>query len=73
MKTTLYNPSPLEKEFAHAILELKSELQKKIQSNKILEIEDHLDNDNPSLVFKLKDADDDTHVIVMNIIQRIDE
>jgi hypothetical protein len=73
MKTKTYNPSTLELEFAQAIQELSGELQKKIKSNKILNIENKNTEDNPVLIFSLLDNDGDKHEIVLKIIQRIDQ
>ncbi len=72
MKTQRYNPSPLEQELATAIATLKSELSQEI-SSEIVTIETQLDTDNPKLNFLLKDEDGDEHVLVVQIIQRIDQ
>lgn len=71
MKTQRYNPSPLEQELATAIAALKVELSQQI-SSEIVTIESQLETDNPKLNLLLKDDDGDEHVLVVQIIQRID-
>ena len=72
MKTQRYNPSPLEQELASAIAKLKFELSQQISCD-IVNIESQLETDNPKLNFTLKDQDGDDHMLVVQIIQRIDE
>ena len=72
MKTQRYNPSPLEQELATAIAALKSELSQQI-SSEIVTIESQLETDNPRLNFTLIDEDGDKHMLVVQIIQRIDQ
>lgn len=73
MKTISYNPSTLELEFAEAIIELSSEIEKKLKTNKIVNIQKKITEDNPSLQFVLEDKDGDKHEIILKIIQRIDQ
>lgn len=73
MKTTIYNPSHLETEFARAVLDLKEQIGARIRSGSITDIEDSILRDNPSLVFKITDADGDPHEVVVTFIQRIEE
>ena len=73
MKTDLYNPSPIEVEFAHAINELKSELEKHITNNRIDKIENNITADNPLLKVHLTDSDGDKHVLVIKLIQKPDQ
>lgn len=75
MKTTKYNPSPLEVEFSQALKELKDQIQEYLSENKVLEVNDQKqnNNDNPGLIFKLKDKDGDPHEVVVKIIQRSDD
>lgn len=73
MKTKSYNPSSLELEFAQAIIDLSEDIQAKIKSNKIIEIENRSKEDNPILVFKLEDEDGDRHEVVVKFIQRMDD
>lgn len=73
MKTSGYNPSPIELEFAQAIKELHKEIQEKIKSNRILEVQNNLNADNPTLIFKLEDMEGDKHELVLRFIQRLDE
>ena len=72
MKTISYNPSSLELEFVEAILKLSGEIDKNINSNRIIEIKKNGEDDNPSLIFFLEDEDGDKHEVVMKVIQRPD-
>jgi hypothetical protein len=69
MKTTTYNPSPLEVDFANALYILQQELEKHLQGNQITKVETHLKRDNPMVRFNLVDKDGDPHEIVVRIIQ----
>jgi hypothetical protein len=69
MKTTSYNPSSLEVDFANALIILQKEIQKHIQDNKIANIESNIQRDNPMVKFSLVDKDGDPHEIVIRIIQ----
>jgi hypothetical protein len=73
MKTKSYNPSTIELEFANAVKELQVEIQKKLTSNRITEVQNNSNADNPTLVFKLEDKDGDRHELVLQFIQRLDE
>jgi hypothetical protein len=73
MKTFLYNPSKIEKEFTQVVLELREEIQKKLSLYKIEEIKNNINEDNPTLIFKLKDKDGDKHELVVKFIQRLEE
>jgi hypothetical protein len=73
MRTTQYNPSQLEVEFAKAIKELKGELEAKLSSSKIIDIEDKIQADNPMVKVHLRDNDNDPHEIVLKIIQKPDQ
>jgi hypothetical protein len=72
MKTTSYNPSQIELEFAQAIKDLTKELQGKIKT-KIIEVQNNLKEDNPTLIFKLEDKEGDKHELVVKFIQRLEE
>lgn len=72
MKTTSYNPSQLEVEFANALTVLKDQIEQHLSGNKILHIEGKNQVDNPILTFRLKDEDGDEHEMVVKIIQRPD-
>ncbi len=72
MKTHSYNPSTIEVEFAKAIADLTKEIQEKIKSNTILNVENRSSEDNPILVFKLVDKEGDKHEMVVKFIQRMD-
>lgn len=69
MKTVAYNPSPLEVDFANALIILQKELQKHVQGNKIVDIETDINRDNPTVKFKMVDNDGDPHEIVIRIVQ----
>lgn len=73
MKTTSYNPSLIEVEFTEAISQLKNEINRIINSSKIIKIEKNEDEDNPRLIFFLEDHDGDGHEVVMRVIQRPDK
>lgn len=69
MKTTTYNPSPLEIDIANALVILKSEIEKHLDHNQIVSIEPNLTRDNPMVKFNLVDKDGDPHEIVIRIVQ----
>jgi hypothetical protein len=69
MKTSTYNPSPLEVDFANALYILEKEVEKHLQDNKITKVETFLKRDNPMVRFNLVDKDGDPHEIVVRIIQ----
>ncbi len=73
MKTEHYNPSQIEVEMAYALTELKSQLGKFLTHNTIESIENHIQEDNPMLIFRLQDKDGDPHEVVVKIIQRADK
>ncbi|MBK8291071.1 MAG: hypothetical protein IPK96_09045 [Flammeovirgaceae bacterium] len=69
MKTTSYNPSPLEVDFANALTILQKEIEKHLQNNQITHIEPNMTRDNPMVKFNLLDKDGDPHEIVVRIVQ----
>jgi hypothetical protein len=69
MKTTSYNPSSLEVDFANALVILQKDIQKHLQDNKIVDIESNIERDNPMVTLSLVDKDGDPHQIVIRIIQ----
>jgi hypothetical protein len=69
MKTSDYNPSPLEVDFANALVILQKDIQKHLQANKVLNVESNINRDNPMVKFSLVDKDGDPHEIVVRIIQ----
>ena len=69
MKTSTYNPSPLEVDFANSLYILQKEIEKHLQGNEIRGVETHLKRDNPMVKFSLVDKDGDPHEIVVRIIQ----
>jgi hypothetical protein len=69
MKTSAYNPSSLEVDFANALIILQKDIEKHLQGNKIVNIESNINRDNPMVKFSLVDTDGDPHEIVVRIIQ----
>jgi len=69
MKTTSYNPSSLEVDFANALVILQKEIQKHLQDNKISNVESNLERDNPTVKFNLVDKDGDAHELVIRVVQ----
>ncbi|HEY0744265.1 MAG TPA: hypothetical protein VGD40_22515 [Chryseosolibacter sp.] len=69
MKTSTYNPSPLEVDFANALYILQKDLEKHLQGNQITKVETFLKRDNPMVKFNLVDKDGDPHEIVVRVIQ----
>lgn len=69
MKTTSYNPSPLEVDFANSLMILQNEIEKHLQGNKIVNAEPDLDRDNPIVKFNLLDKDGDPHELVIRVVQ----
>jgi len=59
MKTVAYNPSPLEVDFANALIILQKDIQKHLQGNQIVNIESNINRDNPMVKFSLVDKDGD--------------
>ncbi len=69
MKTSSYNPSSLEVDFANALTILQKAIEKHLQNNQITNIEPNLSRDNPMVKFNLVDKDGDPHEIVIRIVQ----
>ncbi|MBK5278625.1 MAG: hypothetical protein JJE09_07150 [Bacteroidia bacterium] len=69
MKTSSYNPSPLEVDFANALFILQKDIEKHMQGNKIIHVETNINRDNPMVKFNLMDKDGDQHEIVVRVIQ----
>ncbi|MGC3943295.1 MAG: hypothetical protein QM762_01950 [Chryseolinea sp.] len=69
MKTSAYNPSPLEVDFASALNDLQKEIEKRMTDNRIVHVESNVRRDNPMVKFSLIDKDGDPHEIVVRIIQ----
>ena len=69
MKTTIYNPSPIETEIANALVNLQSEIGKHLKDKKISKISADLSQDNPSLKLNIVDGEGDHHEIVIKIVQ----
>ncbi|MCW5910659.1 MAG: hypothetical protein KIT62_06270 [Cyclobacteriaceae bacterium] len=69
MKTTSYNPSPLEVDFANALMILQKQIEEHLQDNEIVKAEPNITRDNPMVKFNLVDKDGDPHEIVIRIVQ----
>lgn len=69
MKTSAYNPSPLEVDFANALYVLQKEIEKNLHDNQIIHVESQIRRDNPMVKFSLLDKDGDPHEVVVRIIQ----
>lgn len=72
MKTTQYNPSPLEVEIAYALTLLKGQIEEHLSQNTITKIENHIKEDNPLVRIHMVDKDGDPHEVVVKIIQKAD-
>ncbi|MBL7832389.1 MAG: hypothetical protein JNK18_00470 [Cyclobacteriaceae bacterium] len=69
MKTSTYNPSPLEVDFANALFILQQQIEKHLHDNKVVNVESDINKDNPTVKFTLLDKDGDPHEVVVRIIQ----
>ncbi len=73
MKTTQYNPSQLEVNFARAIEDLQDQIEKHLPNNQIIKVENKISADNPLVKFYLLDNDGDPHELVIKVIQTPDK
>ncbi|MBS1680505.1 MAG: hypothetical protein JST48_02225 [Bacteroidetes bacterium] len=69
MKTSSYNPSPLEVDLANALFILQKDIEKHLQDNEIVQVQTNINRDNPMVKFNLLDKDGDPHEIVVRIVQ----
>jgi hypothetical protein len=69
MKTSSYNPSPLEVDMANALFIVQKEIEKHLQDNQVIHVETNINRDNPMVKFNLLDKDGDPHEIVVRIVQ----
>ena len=69
MKTSSYNPSALEVDFANALYVLQKEIEKNLHDNQVIHVESQIRRDNPMVKFSLLDKDGDPHEVVIRIIQ----
>lgn len=69
MKTTVYNPSPIETELANALVTAQKEIEKHLTGLTISQASADLSQDNPSVKFNLVDKDGDHHEVVVKIVQ----
>ena len=73
MRTTYYNPSKLEVDFAKAFKDLTPQLEDKLdEGERVVSTKSIHDADNPMVIYKLEDKEGDLHEIVVQIIQRPD-
>jgi hypothetical protein len=72
MRTTHYNPSTLEVDFAKAFKELSPQIESQIKGSTVVDIQSDHQMDNPQVTFKVQDKEGDMHEIVVKIIQRPD-
>jgi hypothetical protein len=73
MRTTSYNPSALEVEFAEIIEKLKDQISAELRDRSIISVEHHLETDNPLLYLTIRDDDGDLHKMALKLIQKPDE
>jgi len=73
MKTTSYNPSPIEVEFANILNQLQDKIGAQLSSNDVIKVENKIQEDNPVVKFYLLDSDGDPHEVVLKIIQTPDK
>lgn len=69
MKTSSYNPSSLEVDFANALVILQKDIQKHLQDSKLVNVESNIQRDNPMVKFNIVDKDGDPHELVIRIVQ----
>lgn len=72
MKTTAYNPSPLEVAFVNVIKSLRSEINDKLKDCEVTSFDQEINLDNPILRANIIDIDGDRHTIVLQVIQKPD-
>lgn len=73
MKTTSYNPSSIEVEFANILNQLQDKIGAQLATNDVIKVENKIHEDNPSVRFYLLDSDGDPHEVVLKIIQTPDK
>lgn len=74
MRTTYYNPSKLEVDFAKAFKALTPQLEDRLEEGEsVISTKSIHDLDNPMVIYKLKDKEGDIHEVVVQIIQRPDQ
>jgi len=69
MKTTIYNPSPIETEIANALVSAQQEIEKHLKEMTISSASADLTQDNPSVKFNLIDKDGDLHEVIIKVVQ----
>ena len=73
MKTSSYNPSEIEVEFANILNQLQDKIGAQLSTNDIIKVENKIQEDNPIVKFYLLDSDGDPHEVVLKIIQTPDK
>ena len=73
MKTSSYNPSSIEVEFANILNQLQDKIGAQLEDNDVIKVENNIHADNPSVKFYLLDNDGDPHEVVLKIIQTPDK
>ena len=73
MKTTSYNPSSIEVEFANILNQLQDKIGAQLSTNDVIKVENKIHEDNPIVRFYLLDSDGDPHEIVLKVIQTPDK
>jgi hypothetical protein len=69
MKTTVYNPSPLETEIANVLVSLQKEIENALKDKTISYASADLTQDNPSVKLTVVDKDGDPHTVIMKVVQ----
>jgi hypothetical protein len=69
MKTTVYNPSPLETELANVLVSLQKEIERNLKDKSISQATADLSQDNPSVKFNVVDKEGDHHEIIIKVVQ----
>jgi hypothetical protein len=72
MKTSSYNPSPLEKAIAETLSNLQDQIVAGLSGQTLESLSVNASKDNPEVHLTTKDADGDQHEFVITVIQRPD-
>jgi hypothetical protein len=73
MKTHNYNPSPLEIEMAEILASMQDEINSRLTHSDIVDIRKELHNDNPLLIIRTKDKENDSHILTIKFMQKPDD
>jgi len=69
MKTTIYNPSPIETELANALVGVRKEIESQLKNLSIHHASANVSQDNPSVMFNIVDQDGDHHEVIVKVVQ----